>query len=332
MNDGGRRDHHFNGVLAFLRENELSKTLTESVIDLTSENDNSDTCAQSDVCSTEFDTIQVDNSSDMLHFSNNDFLTQIYLSSAEFDTIQVDVGSDKETLSSNGTCTLSNVHSGEFNSLQVDDGSDKETLRSNGTAMYVTDSSEKSHLNCTGSKILTVTNTGDKVKCVHKHTESSCVQTTSGKDPLTLSTIKSGSSQCNKVTKITKSLHVQQNSDCSLPLVCTECGRKYKQRSSLYKHMRSNHSSQSSTGSISCNEVGCSFYFLFQLRQHLYISTTYDEIRRRDMHFRFTTYQGIPDVYCTHTLPYMIRLIKYESRFCDKCTLNICRSMIDTLP
>ena len=147
--------------------------MTESVIDLTSENDkenlsNSNTCAQSNVCSTEFDTIQVDNSSEMLHFSNNDFLTQIYLSSAEFDTIQVDDGSDKETLSSNDTCTLSNVPSGEFNSLQVDDGSDRS---SNGTAMYVTDSSQKSHLNFTGSKVSTVTNTGDKVKCIHKRTE-----------------------------------------------------------------------------------------------------------------------------------------------------------------
>ena len=79
----------------------------------------------------------------------------------------------RRPLSSNDTCTLSNVPSGEFNSLQVDDGSDRS---SNGTAMYVTDSSQKSHLNFTGSKVSTVTNTGDKVKCIHKRTESSCVQ------------------------------------------------------------------------------------------------------------------------------------------------------------
>ena len=102
----------------------------------------------------------------------------------------------------------------------------------------------------------------------------------------------------SKVTKEKKNMSsIQKDKSPSETMNCTECGKKYKHYSSLYKHKQQVHSTIS-TGQINCNENGCSFscHFINKLRQHLALK---HGMKMEEKQLVFSTYQGIQ---CNHSI------------------------------
>ena len=101
----------------------------------------------------------------------------------------------------------------------------------------------------------------------------------------------------SKVTKEKYTSSIQEVKSPTETMNCTECGKKYKHYSSLYKHKQQVHSTNS-TGQINCNENGCSFscHFINKLRQHLALKLG---MKMEEEQLVFSTYQGIQ---CNHSI------------------------------
>lgn len=96
----------------------------------------------------------------------------------------------------------------------------------------------------------------------------------------------------SKVAKEKTTSSVQEaKSSQNETLNCTECGKKYKHYSSLYKHRQQVHSSNS-TGQITCKEYECLFScrFISALRQHLVLK---HEMKMEEKQLVFSTYDGM---------------------------------------